>query len=67
MGALLLLGACSAVQQTYGIDADDLSWIGATTSRDEIERRLGAPESAKQRGALSVATYRFDRGYRPPS
>ena len=45
---LCVASGCSAVEQTYGIDADDLSWVVPGIRREPVEERLGTPESTEE-------------------
>ena len=60
---LAFVSGCSAVQQTYGIPATDLSWIRFDMAQSYIEERLGQPDETR---SLEVE-YEFDRGYVPPA
>ena len=64
---LCVASGCSAVEQTYGIDADDLSWVVPGIRRELVEERLGTPESTEALVSLTIATYSFNRGYKPPA
>lgn len=71
-GALLLfflvLTGCSALQQTYGIPATDLSWLKRGLPRTGVESRLGPGEvSAADPQAGATVRYEFNRGYHPPA
>lgn len=57
-----LVWGCSAVQQTYGISATDLSWIRFDMAQSDVEDRLGPPKDPRSRQAV----YEFNRGYAPP-
>ena len=66
-GFICLLSGCSAIQQTYGISATDLSWIKLGMTRTQIEAKLGSgkvQDIPNESGARVI--YQFDRGYRPP-
>lgn len=60
---LAFVSGCSAVQQTYGIPATDLSWIRFDMTRSDIEERLGQPQDTRSLQAV----YEFNRGYAPPA
>ncbi len=60
---LALVSGCSAVQQTYGIPATDLSWIRFDMAQSDIEERLGQPQDPRSLQTM----YEFNRGYAPPA
>jgi hypothetical protein len=65
---MLIVAGCSAIQQTYGISATDLTWIKVGMPRTEIEAKLGPgviANAPKESGA--TVKYEFDRGYHPPA
>jgi hypothetical protein len=65
--AALMIG-CSAIYESAGIPPTDLSSLYTGIPRDDAEMILGPPESepiSSEDGF--VASYVFDRGYRPPA
>lgn len=66
-GLVFLLFGCSAVQQSFGINATDLSWIKLGMQRTEIETILGRGEIKNSTNGFGEAViHEFDRGYIPP-